>query len=495
MKSTSAFVVLFVSLSCAHMSVWNPASFDRDTKNVNSNDLANPLENMKFNQWWWHGNLDYPPDKTRYGDKAVMNIPANGLFDLDIASNRAFTSIDTGKYFPYVADPSKMDPREAPDPWELSYFGNVSNAHAPHRLDVAGCAVGIAYKSDHREVKPNDFVIFTVEHDCPARFLQNFSVPNLPACPNDQCMCAWFWVHKSIGGTDQIYMAPFVCKVTNAKADASPVDYAHIRAPRKCLDPADCVMGPRTPMYWKLNSDDDNMPEGGHNAPTYSILYGFRQGAQFDIFVNTNPVTRTNKPVPAETPNTNATLNPLGVGHRLVSGGSKDSLFSVSSLGSNRIVSPSGQYYLSVNGDGNMILWNQTDGSIVWTSGGNGVQGKFFQFTVGNDGAVTVKNDAGVLMWTSPMTKGVGIAPYRLEITDLGILVLYDGRGLDLWESGYLNKGYPEYNRDLSPFTPDPKIWPTKAQLEAQGVALDSNTASGSALVASLCLVVVGLLL
>ena len=153
--------------------------------------------------------------------------------------------------------------------------------HAPERTDVAGSALAIAYKSDQYDVEPSDFVVFSVAHDSPARQLQSWDVPNLPACPDDKCMCSWFWIHKSVGGTDQMYMTPFVCKVTGA-TNAGKV--AGGVAPLDCRDDqSKCVAGAKNPMYWK-NLEGNNMPNEPHDAPIYSDGYGFADGAQNDIF-------------------------------------------------------------------------------------------------------------------------------------------------------------------------------------------------------------------
>jgi hypothetical protein len=42
-------------------------------------------------------------------------------------------------------------------------------------------------------------------------------------------------------------------------------------------------------MYWLGLGEQINMPEDTSQSPHYSIRYGFRDGAQNDIFVNTNP--------------------------------------------------------------------------------------------------------------------------------------------------------------------------------------------------------------
>lgn len=113
--------------------------------------------------------------------------------------------------------------------------------HAINRNDVAGCALGIAYKSNPHDVQPDDFAIFSTLHDCPARRLQSFDVPNLPACPNGRCQCALFWIHESSGGTDQMYMSPFVCNVTGATTRRS---IGKVIALTKCDDgKSKCVVG------------------------------------------------------------------------------------------------------------------------------------------------------------------------------------------------------------------------------------------------------------
>ena len=69
--------------------------------------------------------------------------------------------------------------------------------HAVERNDPAGCAFGIAYKLEARDVGFEDFVIFSIVHGCPAQQLQKFDIPNPPACPNGRCMCSCFWDHES----------------------------------------------------------------------------------------------------------------------------------------------------------------------------------------------------------------------------------------------------------------------------------------------------------
>lgn len=251
----------------AHLAVFTPSMYGSEPDNINSNHAVQPLQEMTFKEWWWHGDLDKPPPKN-----AVLSLPARGKVDLEIAANKAFTSMGRGLL---------PNPRQPPVPWlNENAWGNM---HANKLEDVAGCALGIAYKSDPHKVKPEDFVIFSVAHDCPNKQLQTFKIPNLPKCPNGRCQCAWFWIHESSGGTDQMYMTPFVCNVTGSTTKRK---LGKSIPPRKCDDDkSKCIVGAKQPMYWK-NLEGNNMPEPPHYAPTYSLKYNFKDGAQNDIFTN-----------------------------------------------------------------------------------------------------------------------------------------------------------------------------------------------------------------
>jgi len=459
-----AFALLLLTAAVAHVSLHHPSVYDSepyDDHHRDSNQASDPLDDLPFDKWWWHGNINSPPISR---PDNVFELPANGKVKAWIASSRTYT--------PYGwPDRVRANPEIATTPFSESQYVKDNNIHTNNRSDVAGCTLGIAYKSDRFQVKPEDFVIFSVAHDCPARWLQTFDVPNLPACPNNLCQCAWFWVHKSYGGTDQMYMTPFQCRVTNARGDAKAVDTAHARPPRKCWDPANCAMGPRNPMYW-MNKERNNMHEPHLFAPSYSTLYGFPEGAQKDIFVDTNTVSYTPKAFPPERKCGNKPS-------RLISSGNGTTVFRESDA----LISPNCKYSAWIQGDGAIVVGPADRSTSVWDinfywSTNNNPGGNGWVSTITSEGEIIIQNSNGQRRWTSPMTKGVGKGPFRLEITDAGQLVFFDACGTNLWESTWNDQREQSW---VTPFNPDPAVWKTfKPNSSGNGGSSSSSSSSSS---------------
>jgi len=133
-----------------------------------------PLSGKTFNQWWFKGELDNKPR-----DGARVKLPAGGKVTVELACGKQHTSFGG-------APPNMNDPCPTDHP----------AAHAGPNIDdnlLRGCALAIAYKSDAKQVKPEDFVVFSVQHRCVKDRKTQFDVPKLPRCPNGKCVCAWFW--------------------------------------------------------------------------------------------------------------------------------------------------------------------------------------------------------------------------------------------------------------------------------------------------------------
>jgi len=413
MKALIVLIGLVVAAR-AHMSIYVPSMWGSEPGNINSNWAVQPLENLDFVDWWMHGqrSLNDPP-----AANAITQLTAGGTADFEITGNKAFTSMGRGLWCF-----SGMTPRMVPVPWSNGMDGGGSaNIHAPTHADVAGCALAIAYKSDVSTVQPADFVVFSVVHDCIARQLQAFDIPALPACPNGKCICGWFWIHNSVGGTDQMYMTAFQCNIENpsSRVIGKPVP------PVRCDGKSPCYLYPNwgnktstcpktlQPMYW-ANNQGNNManPTNSQCAPVFEDYYGFPDGAQHQIFVD-------GKQPPAGT-----------VGDTLFSVNGTNSITSPSDI----LASPSWHTKFQIQGDGNIVLSDISSGKTYWASNTNGKGTAPYKLTLGQDGNLVATDSKGSTIWSSNTANlKNSFAPYRLKVRDVNELVLVDSNSQPLW--------------------------------------------------------------
>jgi len=400
-----------VYLAQAHMSIYVPSMWGSEPGNINSNWAVQPLQDLSFQDWWWHGakSVNDPPAAS-----AVYQLPAGGTSDFEITGNKAFTSMGRGLW----VKPGST-PRSIPDPWSNDMGGGSSNIHAPKHEDVAGCALGIAYKSSYGDVKPTDFVIFSVVHDCIARQLQAFDIPALPACPGGKCICGWFWIHNSVGGTDQMYMTAFQCNVTNPSKNQiiKPV------APVRCDGQKPCYLYPDwgnatsvcpkslNPLYWANNEGNNiNNPTNHQCAPTYNTYYGFPDGAQHQIFGNSLQA-------------------PKGSLGDIIKQGE-----GISSADKTSMVSPSMTTQLVMQPDGNAVLSDISSGKIHWSTQTAGQGVGPYRLSLNNAGSLVVTDSQSTVLWSSN-TVNKGVAPYRLKLKDVVSLRIVDSNSEPLWDA------------------------------------------------------------
>lgn len=405
-----ALVLLGLMGAQAHMSIYVPSMWGSEPSNINSNWAVNPLEDLSFNDWWMHGpkSVNDPPPADQ-----ITQLPAGGTIDFEIGTNKAFTSMGRGLWHS-----NGKTSRVPPDPWANTGSEWPSNLHSPKRTDVAGCAIGIAYKSNAADVKPEDFVIVSTVKDCPARALQAFDIPYLPACPNNKCTCAWFWIHNSIGGTDQMYMTPFQCNVQNPSTRVIGTPSAPVR----CDGQPPCYLYPNwgnttttckkilSPMYW-ANKEGNNManPTNSQCAPIYNSIYGFFEGAQHQIFTDPFKCLANS------------------VGDTLISS-TNSSIFSSPAT---NIVSPKCATALTVAANGVVALADVASGKVHWsTPAVSGVAP--YRLVVQNDGNLVLYDSQNKNFWASS-TAGIGCAPYSLKVRDQVQLNLVDCNGDPIW--------------------------------------------------------------
>ncbi|KAF8074005.1 hypothetical protein FPV67DRAFT_1480188 [Lyophyllum atratum] len=278
-----------------------------------TNEAVNPLFQLSRADWWMHhtNNCDqFPPAP---GD--FLELPANGEFTVELAMNRAFTTFSfNGENVAIFADGQDHPGLGFTPPGEVPSCIVEPNIHAQNESMAAGSAFAISYTSDLTQVTSENLVVFSVLYNTPWRRIATYSVPNLPACPPDGCICAWGWVPNGCG-TPNMYMFPYRCKVTgmtgnSAVAPAVPGVW--------CEDnPSICVKGPRQLIYWnQLEANNIEVTgtdlAGDPRSPAYNAKLGFENGAQTDIFMKAGSATQT-----SISPGATSTAKPPNASSRL----------------------------------------------------------------------------------------------------------------------------------------------------------------------------------
>jgi len=242
-----------------------------------------PLMNRAFNDWWMHGLMNFPPHPND-----IMQLPVGKTKMVELNCDKGGTSYwrsSAGSTFTQKAGGPENDPCPG---YPMSQY------HTTGINDLGGCALAVAYKSDFQSVNPQDFTVFSVQHQCVWTRWTAFDVPKaMPPCPNGKCICAWFWIHTPKSGSEQNYMSAFQCNFSGA---TSKYAVAKGRPARRCgaepsigkkAAPWNCTVGAKQPFYW-FQQERNNMFEGTYSPPQYTDLYDFKQGAQTKIFVNSN---------------------------------------------------------------------------------------------------------------------------------------------------------------------------------------------------------------
>ncbi|KAH6917100.1 hypothetical protein BKA70DRAFT_322486 [Coprinopsis sp. MPI-PUGE-AT-0042] len=322
----------------AHVAAWHKGSYCLNgttpgVNNQNANEIVNPLYKLRRNDWWMHhvNRCDeFPPAP---GD--FLEIPAGGSFVVELALNRAFTTLSyNGQHVNRYGD-GEPHPGLGVTNDGKSSDGCITNPniHTKNEEGAAGTVFAISYNSNIKDVKPENLVVFTALYNTPWRRIAEYRVPQLPACPPGGCHCVWGWVPEGCGEPN-MYMQPLKCKVvgrTGSRAVAPAVP------PRWCEgNSSACVMGSKQMIFWNQLEGNNITPPPGR-TPTYGKRLGFNNGAQSDIFGRLGSATPTYiAPGPSTTPRdtpgsgVGTPANPLGKitlrpeGHSPVSGSAAD---------------------------------------------------------------------------------------------------------------------------------------------------------------------------
>ncbi|KAF9009666.1 hypothetical protein BDQ17DRAFT_1406668 [Cyathus striatus] len=219
-SSTSTLVVAsaLFGVANAHLAAWNKGMFclngSTGVVDLNTASPVTPLYQLSKNDWWFHhinGCDNFPP-----ADGDFLELPAGGDFTVEIASNRAKTTLSYNGI--YTSD--WPDGSTYPEDYNVPSCITSPNMHTQNQSMAAGTAFAISYVSDIKQVTPDNLAVFSVRYHTPWKRVTSYSVPAaMPACPDGGCICAWGWVPNGCGQPN-IYHQAFKCKVTGATSTA-----------------------------------------------------------------------------------------------------------------------------------------------------------------------------------------------------------------------------------------------------------------------------------
>ncbi|WWC89343.1 uncharacterized protein L201_004264 [Kwoniella dendrophila CBS 6074] len=258
----------------AHIALWDEGMYGWDPEDPNQSEPVLPLMHLPFNQWWFHGYINKPPQEGKF-----MELPSGGTYKGQVACNKALTTYGQNDYQQtgiYACDGQG-------DTGGIGAMHTSDQWGSPDPKDVKGCGIAIAYESDVNKIKPEDFTVISTNYTCPWFKDVDFHIPaDLPPCPEGGCHCMWGWIHAADAGSEQNYLLGYRCNVTGATG-VTPLPAP--QTANKCDYPADtsnCTVAGKQMHFWY--NERNNNPQGEYDPPFYNGEYGFMNGAQTDLF-------------------------------------------------------------------------------------------------------------------------------------------------------------------------------------------------------------------
>lgn len=202
MFSTLLLTTTLAALTSAHTAAWTQGMYCKDgntsTPNPNTNTAVNPLYQLPKEKWWFQHDRScdlFPPPPGEF-----LELPANGEFTVELAHNRGQTTLTD----PDADRLQWPDGQDHPDDWN-SWEGPGSPCledgamHAYNETSAAGTAWAISYEGEIEKVTLENLVVFSTLQHTPWKRRATYQVPDLMACPEGGCHCAWLWVPDGCG--------------------------------------------------------------------------------------------------------------------------------------------------------------------------------------------------------------------------------------------------------------------------------------------------------
>lgn len=154
------------SLAQAHIVAWAKGMYclggpDLSTDNANTNTAVAPLYNLNHEEWWFQH--DRGCDAAPPANDEMLHLPAGGNFTVELAHNRAQTTLSYDGKFTTEWPDGKQHPEDWSGPGSPPDCIQDDGAmHTHNQSMAAGTAFAISYQSDLAAVTMENLVVFTV---------------------------------------------------------------------------------------------------------------------------------------------------------------------------------------------------------------------------------------------------------------------------------------------------------------------------------------------
>ena len=134
---------------------------DISTDDANTNTAVSPLYDLTQEEWWFQHERGC--DAALPADGDILQLPAGGSFTVELAHNRAFTTLS------YDGQRTSAWPNGQDHPEDWAGSGNPPECikedgamHTNNQSMAAGTAFAISYQSDLAKVTIDNLAVFTV---------------------------------------------------------------------------------------------------------------------------------------------------------------------------------------------------------------------------------------------------------------------------------------------------------------------------------------------
>jgi hypothetical protein len=104
-----------------------------------------------------------------------------------------------------------------------------------------------------------------------------------------------------------------------------------------------------------------------------------------------------------------------------------------------RLCSPTScSYYLTLQTDGRLALYNNQSSTLMWTSSASSSDANPCTLAVQPNGSVAIYNRNNVSVWSGSPVSGAGSGPYTLRVSGDGWPFVYDAAGTALGDPSHL---------------------------------------------------------